>query len=321
MNDSSTMPLDAVLSQLRHETQLLSAAAIYRLSALPSEDLETLSQEWHDLPVERRRALLMRLTETSETNFDLDFRTIAEMALDDEDDEVRCQAIACLWEVKAPSLMHRLATILTDDPSPAVREAAASALGRFVLLGELGKLPADLTAPVEDALLEIYRTVTEPLDIRRRALESLAYSGREEVRGLIEDAYYHDEPRMRASAVFAMGRSADNHWAPYVLDELQSDEAAMLYEAAQAAGELELYNALSTLIALLESNDIELRSVAIWSLGEIGGPEARRALSEAAHQPYNESLLDNIEDALSMAALAEGVLGLVNLFEDDEGLE
>jgi len=60
------------------------------------------------------------------------------------------------------------------------------------------------------------------------------------VREIIEAAYYHEDQRMRTSAVFAMGRSADPYWSDLVINELQSSRPEMRYEAAMASGELEL---------------------------------------------------------------------------------
>jgi HEAT repeat protein len=318
MNNQETMPLDELLSILRDDSTPVPATAIYRLSALPKEDRAALEDAWPGLTVERRRALLSRLVETSEANFEMDFSAVGELALDDPDEEVRCRAIACLWEVQTPSLMQRLIGILDNDPSTAAREEAASALGRFVLLGELGKMTRDLADRVEERLLQVCRSIHEPLDVRRRALESLSYSSREEVSGLIEDAYYHDAHSMRVSAVFSMGRSADERWTAYVLQELESDDPEMRYEAAQAAGELEIADAVPLLTDLLEVDDIELVTTAIWSLGEIGGPEARRALTETAQLSDDEDLLEAIDDALAMAALSEGMLGLIELPNDEE---
>lgn len=313
-----TLSFDDLLLTLSDTSRPLPAAAIYRLSALPEHERVALTAEWPGLPVERRQVLLSRLTETSETDFKMDFSAVALMALDDVDGEVRKRAIACLWEVNKPSLMQRLKTMLEEDPEHDVREAAASALGRFVLLGELGKLPHDLTQPVEERLLAVWWDESESIDIRRRALESLAYTGLEEVVEMIEDAYHHEVSRLRASAVFAMGRNADQRWEPYILEELEGGEEELRYEAAQAAGELELRNAVPNLIELLEHDDIELRGTAIWALGEIGGQEARHALTRAAQLSANETLWEAIDDALSMAALAEGMLGLMELPDDEE---
>lgn len=317
MSEAQHIPLEELVAILHGDNPILPAAAYYRLSALPPDDLAALEEAWPGLPVERRRTLLAQLNVVSEANFEMDFRAVAEMALDDADAEVRRGAIVCLWEVETQSLMHRLMDILTHDPAAEPREAAASALGRFVLLGELEELPEGTTAPVEELLLEICREPSEPLDVRRRALESLAYSGRRETVDLIEDAYDHDVLRMRVSAIFAMGRSADERWADHILRELESYEAEMRYEAAHAAGELVLADAVPGLIELLASDDVELVSAAVWSLGEIGGAEARRGLTELSMLTDDENLLEAIDDALAMASLMEGALGLIDLPDVD----
>ena len=318
MNEQEFLSLPELLTSLRDESEPLPTATEYRLSSLPPDDVATLADAWPELPVARRMQLLARLNAASEANFELDFSSVEELALDDEDEYVRCLAIAGLWEVETPSLLGRLTSILTDDSSTAAREKAASDLGRFVLLGELGKMPAEVVNPTEKSLLDIHRNPAEPLDIRRRALESLSYSGRQEVSGLIEDAYYHDDISMKASALFSMGRSCDNRWAAYVLDELVNTDDEIRYEAARAAGELELTEAVPLLASLLDGHDIEVRAAVIWSLGEIGGPEARRALNHAADLPENENLLDDLEDALAAAALAEGTFSLMAFSEDED---
>lgn len=318
MNESAQMTFDELVVALHDTSAPLAAAAIYRLSALPQGDRDALLKVWPGLPVERRRALLVRLNEVSEANFEVDFTAVAELALQDADEEVRQRAIACLWEVKAPWLMRRLMTVLEDDSSAAVREEAASGLGRYVLQAELGKLPPEEIKPVEERLLMICRSAHEPLDVRRRALESIGYSSHKEVPTLIEDAYFADAQRMRVSAVFAMGRSADERWAPYVLQELEGEDPELRYEAAQAAGELRLSDAIPLLADLLEGDDVEVVSVSIWSLGEIGGPEARRALNEATRWIDDDDLLEAIDDALSMVALSDGLLGLIELPDNEE---
>jgi HEAT repeat protein len=299
-----------LLKALGDETVPLPAALIYRLSDVADADYEALCAVWSDLPVERRRLLLSRMVEASETNFEMDFERVALFALDDEDEEVRAQAIAGLWENETIGLMERLLSLMLNDPGPQARAASAGALGRFVLLGELGKLPPDRARQVEDALLEVCYGEDDTLEVQRRALESVAYSGREEVAALIEDAYYHDDTLTRASAVFAIGRSADDRWASLVLAELHSAEPPMRFEAARACGELELEDAVPTLIKMLAEQDREVREAAIWALGEIGGREARAALLAAADQAEDEVLLEMIEDAISSSTLAEGGIGI-----------
>jgi HEAT repeat protein len=150
--------------------------------------------------------------------------------------------------------------------------------------------------------------LSESLDVRRRALEAIANCGRAGVQERIREAYYADDLPMRASAVFAMGRSCDERWAPQVLEELASDYPEMRYEAARAAGELELRRALPQLIELAYEDDRQIQEVAIWSLGEIGGSAARGALTELAalaEEVNDNELLDAIAEAQANATLAD----------------
>ena len=111
-----------------------------------------------------------------------------------------------------------------------MRAAAANALGQFVYLGELDKIPAELHHKIEDQLLAISTTSKETL-IRRRALESLGYSGHEGVIPLIEAAYREKDPDWTVSALFAMGRSCDNRWKKQVLSQLRSSNEDIRSEA------------------------------------------------------------------------------------------
>ncbi len=59
----------------------------------------------------------------------------------------------------------------------------------------LDKIPSELHHDIEDQLLAATNPSNETL-IRRRALESLGYSGRKEVTPLIEAAYQESKPDM-----------------------------------------------------------------------------------------------------------------------------
>jgi hypothetical protein len=153
--------------------------------------------------------------------------------------------------------------------------------------------------------------------VRRRAVESIAYSGQAQVRDIIEMAYCDDEEKMRISAVFAMGRSADPLWHEMVVAELGDPNPEMRYEAARACGELEVLAALSALIGLIEADpDPEVQEMAIWALGRIGGKEARRVL-EACCESEDEALRQAAEEALDELDLLGGHFDLF-LFESDD---
>ena len=73
MSDQESLSFEALLEALHDTAKPLPAAAIYRLSALPEDEITILAAEWPRLPVERRQVLLSRLTETSEADFKMDF--------------------------------------------------------------------------------------------------------------------------------------------------------------------------------------------------------------------------------------------------------
>ena len=140
---------------------------------------------------------------------------------------------------------------------------------------------------LEDALL-ITTAGADHEEVRRRALESLGFSSRAEVPPLIAAAYASPDEATRASALVAMAHSADQRWRAQVLAELPSLSPKIRLEAARAAGELELKAAVPALIEDLEDTDRDVRWVAIWALGQIGGQPARAALKKLLREADEE---------------------------------
>ncbi len=255
-------------------------------------------------PVERQE-LAHALVELAEAYAEYDFRAVFRWLLSDEDAEIRATAVQGLWEDESPALIGPLLHLLRHDPDFRVREAVATALGRFVLLAELGEVSHREVMPVIEALLDKARDPQEDVDVRRRAIESLGYIDESHIHDLIEAAYYDGDLRMQASAVFAMGRSANPRWRPYILAELESPDPELRYEAALAAGELEIPEAIPPLKVLLEDEDMEIRLAAIEALGRIGGPEAERLLVELA-ETETSLIADAAEDALDELRFMKG---------------
>ncbi len=106
---------------------------------------------------------------------------------------------------------------------------------------------------------------------------------------------------MRESAVLAMGRSMRPTWHPYIERELKSPSPAMRYEAARAVGELgeDGQPFLAGLLPLVDDEDGEIATAAIWSLGQVGGPSAKRVLQRLARSK------DNARRAAANEALEE----------------
>lgn len=284
----------------------LSSAKLYALSKMNRECLQTFSQVWPTIDVRRRRTILQELMETAEVNFEVDFDPVFLTALGDDDAQVRATAIKSLWEYEQPSLITPLIHLLKTDESEIVREAAASALGKFVFLKELEEIDWTQGEMAEEALLTTIDQASETLDVQRRAIESMAFSSHPRVIDLIEAAYYSDYDKMQVSAIFAMGRSADIRWVSRVVDELDNPSTEIRFEAARACGELESKEAVDRLVQLLEEDeDSEVQEMVIWALGRIGGPKARHVL---------EAYLDSEADNLALAA--EESLDELNLFDD-----
>jgi hypothetical protein len=132
-----------------------------------------------------------------------------------------------------------------------------------------------------------------------------------------------------------MGRSMDERWEQDILEMLDYQAAPVRAEAARAAGEMELSESLSQLVDMTRDSDEDVRYAAIWSLSQIGGDRARRALEnllrrveEDDEAGYIESALDNLAfndglDAFSLFDIAEGDgdLELGDFEEEDDYLD
>ena len=285
---------ELALGELCDEGKLLSGQLLARLSGLSRAERDAFVQCWQGLKVERRREAIAKMVELAEESFEIDFIVLFRSCLEDADSVVRQHAIEGLWEDESANLVEPLLRLFSTDPDAGVRAAAAMSLGRFVFLAECDELDAPRMAKIRQALERAIEDPQEDPEVIRRAIESIAYINDERVRGIIDRAYEQGDSRMRESAVFAMGRSADLIWSEAVLEELQDTSAAMRYEAVRACGELQLKRAVGPLIRLVQDPDREIQGMAIWSLGQIGGERARIALGRFA---------ESDDELLSTAAL------------------
>jgi len=314
--------LKSALRYLQSNEVSLSPSLLFALSDLNRQELQEFAQVWHVLPADRRRRVAQAMTELAEERIEADFTRIFRYLLDDEDADVRAHAINGLWEDEDHALIRPLIGALRSDQAAQVRAAAAEALGRFLLLAETKRIPATDGDEIRNALLAAIRSGSEDKLVRRRSIESIAYLGDELVRDIIAAAYADDDAKMRATAIFAMGRSADPYWRRTVAQELYSPDPQIRFEAARAVGELEFKASVPRLIELLEDADREVQSAAITSLGQIGGKEARRALiaviesdDEVAHELARDAL-----DELEFASGSNLLLVDIGLESEEEAL-
>jgi len=152
---------------------------------------------------------------------------------------------------------------------------------------------------VEDALLAAAQQDEHRL-AKRMAMEALGYSSRPEVPAIIKNAYSQHDPQWVASALFAMGRSADpEQWQEDVLYALDHDNAVIRLAAVEAAGELSLESARPALLAALETEDDEdVYRAIVWSLSQIGGEDVQIVLYNLADKVQDDNLANFIDEAL-----------------------
>lgn len=310
--------LGALLAALADESRSVPTLDLAELSDLTRGQVGTFRASWDSLSAGRRLALMMAMVERAETNIHLNFHAALRTCLYDGDAQIRRLAIEGLWEDEKVNLVQPLIGLLNDDPSSDVRAAAATSLGRYMLLGVLGEIADTPAQQAEAALHAAWVRFTEPVAVRRRALESLAYSSSPAIHEMIHNAYYDEDELMRQSAVFAMGRSADKRWARFVLAELHSQQPAMRFESAIAAGEMGLRDAVQPLIWRLDDPDGGVREAAATALGKIGGPAARRALL-ALLRGQDEALAQAAEDALDELAFHVERFAPGLMDDDEEG--
>ncbi len=320
--EASQISFEEILTALKNEGQSFPARYLYRLSDLETQERDQLGRIWPGLSPRRRLGLLEDLELLAEGNTVMDFDAIYRLALSDPDANIRTVALRALWQSEDESLAPIFIRILQGDASSGVRAQAAAALGRFVYLGEMGRAPAGLLKEIGIVLLDVLHEQADPL-IQRRALESLGYSSRPEVIQHIEDAYETGEEEWVASALFAMGRSADDRWTSLVIASLRDAHSEIGKEAARAAGELELSDAHPDLFDLLQHEDSDVRLAAAWALSQIGGQGVAEALDEMIERSHDEDEIDLIENAQENLAFTEEI-GEFNLLdfspEDLEGL-
>jgi HEAT repeat protein len=286
MNTTPTS-FQSVLDALLSDRKEFPRRYLQEFSDIGTLELKTLLDVWPQVKPGRKLTLLEDLDALAETDTLVSFDDFARALLTDPEPDVRTRAIRLLDEYEDPKVVPSYLDMLKTDSDIDVRVEAANALHLFVDLGELEEIPADVYHQVEDALLASAAS-EDNLRVRRMALESLGYSSRLEVSTLIESAFHREDPAWQASALVAMGRSADERWTDAVTRSLVHVDDRIRKAAVQAAGELSLQAARPILLKMLgEEEDADILSAVIWSLSQIGGEDVRT---------YLESLLDQLED-------------------------
>ena len=284
---------------------------LYHFSDLSRQDQETLATAWMAIPLKRRQTFLQDLISFAENDPILMYENVARIALEDDDPEVQISAVDLLFEDDDKRLIPvYLAALNNLEKDDAVRAAVANALGPFVCLGEYEKLAPEVLNEIEESLLKAYYEDKSDL-VRRRALEAMGYSSRDEVTGIMRKAAVMDDELWLESAMFAMGRSADEQWAPTILENLDHENLAVRIQAVHAAGELALEKARGYLLKSLDSiTDETLLQETVWALAVIGGETVERKLEALLASSEDEEEINFLEEALELLNFTNGGDGM-----------
>ena len=272
------MSLEKCLEHISDEGRPLSHSVLIDLSDLAPAELGIFVRTWVKVGLERKADIIDRLVQMAEDSADLDFCAVLKLGLKDPTEAVRQKAITGLWEFEDRSLIPTLVDLLQGDSSGSVRASAAMALGKFASLAGDGKILSKDGELVKGCLMNALQDNAEWLEVRRRALESVAPFNTGDIAEFIQWAYDSDDLDLKCSSLYAMGRTGETEWLPMLFRELQNSRPPMRYEAAHACGELNEEEAAPHLIGLLHDDDLQVQLEAISALGKIGGPLAKKAL-------------------------------------------
>src|SRR5688500_4860746 len=125
---------------LADDQEPVDETSLVHLSNLTREEQQLLDATWPMIPLDTRRRMVALMNEQAEEDVQLDFKALFRRGLQDPDEVVRYLSVDGLWEDESVTLIRIFLTMLRSDLSPLVQASAATALGRFVLQGELGYL-------------------------------------------------------------------------------------------------------------------------------------------------------------------------------------
>jgi len=315
---------DSVLDALLDTKKEFPHRYLTQFSDIGPLELQTLLDVWPRVELKRKSTLLEGLESLVEKDTLVNFDDFARPLLADPEAEVRVRALHLLGEYDNEKFIPTYLTMLKYDTNADVRAQVADNLAYFVALGELEEISEQTYSEVQAGLLESARG-EDVTRVRRHALEALGYASKPEVIALIGSALQHKDADWQASALVAIGRSADERWEEVILRALLDENDTIRLAAVQAAGNLPLKSARTVLLQILAEgeDDDEIIGAAIWSLSQIGGEDVRTFLEALLDQTdeEDEDQVALLEEALDNLAFTEDLdrFELMAIDPDDFG--
>lgn len=308
-HNKQSEPFHIAISALLDDSAQFPPILLHRFSDMDQNELAEFKQIWPKINPTRRAALLEDLKEIAENDTLVCFDDIGRSALTDNNPQVRTFAIHLLWECEDEKLAPVFIHMMENDNKPSVCAAAATALGLFIYLGELEKISFETHKIVEKSLIKMIHSQDDIPLLRRKAMESLGFSSHKEVPNIIQAAYDLDDKEWIASALFAMGRSADTRWEKAIINMLDHLVIDVQQEAICAAGQLELVSARQPLLNLLmneEQINDDIRAAIIRALSQIGGENVHETLERLLEETEDQDKIDYIKVAIDNLKLTNG---------------
>lgn len=298
MVKSKTVSIQNLIEEIANSDKPLISSYLADLSQITVTDLPVLKRIWVTIETTRRRQIISRMAELTKDNVELNFDLVFKHGLSDSDAEVRAGAIDGLWENEDPSLIRIFIDLIQNDVSYDVQASAAAALGKFAMLAECEEIRRSYKTTLSQVLLATIDDPSKPVEVRRRALESVAPLSIPAVREVIKKAYESRDERFTVSAIYAMGRTCNDAWLPVLYKEMNNADAEIRYEAAGTCGEIGREESVPHLLEHIHDTDVEVRMAVIRSLAKIGGSEAKKSLQRIARDE-NKAIREAVEQALS----------------------
>ena len=213
--------------------------------------------------------------------------------LNDQDPEVRVQAVHALGEFESPRAVEALGRVLINDPEPEVQKMAAWALGEIESAAAVDFLGAALVnedmnpevrnmcawalGEIESAqavqyLAQVLNDGRSNAEVRKTSAWALGEIESAEAVDALGRALLTDtDSEVQSTAAWALGEIESAAAVDHLVRALRNDNAEVRKQAARALGEIESAAALEGLTAAIENEkDAEVRQMLIWAIGEIG---------------------------------------------------
>jgi HEAT repeat protein len=288
--------------------------------------------EWvkilHDDPEPRKRQAALLILEFTGTKVKRIVPALLKEMRENSDDSIRARCAELVVKLKddkdqTDRLIDPLIAAMRQDKSPAVREAAATSLGKLAR-GSTKEIP-DLIEALKDKEPRVRAAAAEAIGQYCRADPEVAKDAIPQLTELLKDV----EASVRVQSAFALGRMGPNAApAVAVLAELtvKDKQASVRKEAAKTLAAIgpESRSAVQELVRALEDPQTDVRQHAALALGKIGVD------ASAAEPNLQKALKDKDQEVRCQAARALGGLGkaglpalpeLIRMLKDDDVAE